>query len=151
MRSDMESAVRARYHQMIDGWNQRNAEAMAEPFAADGEIIGFDGSQVAGRAAIVAHLRPIFADHPTPPYIVKVRGVRPLGADAALLRAVAGMVPPGKSELDPKLHAVHSLVAVRQDGTWRIALFQNTPAQFHGRPELVEQLTAELQEVREQG
>ncbi|MGZ4033139.1 MAG: SgcJ/EcaC family oxidoreductase, partial [Tumebacillaceae bacterium] len=30
---------------------------------------------------------------------------------------------------------------------WQIALFQNTPAQFHGRPELVEQMTAELREL----
>lgn len=27
------------------------------------------------------------------------------------------------------------------------ALFQNTPAQFHGRPELAESLTAELREL----
>lgn len=27
------------------------------------------------------------------------------------------------------------------------ALFQNTPAQFHGRPELAQQLTAELQQL----
>ena len=30
------------------------------------------------------------------------------------------------------------------DGQWRIALFQNTPAQFHGRPEAAEALTDEL-------
>jgi hypothetical protein len=29
---------------------------------------------------------------------------------------------------------------------WRIELFQNTPAQFHGRPELVSEMTAELQQ-----
>jgi hypothetical protein len=29
----------------------------------------------------------------------------------------------------------------------RIVLFQNTPAQFHGRPELVEEMTRELQAV----
>jgi hypothetical protein len=30
---------------------------------------------------------------------------------------------------------------------WRIALFQNTPAQFHGRPELVQQLTEQLRQL----
>jgi len=29
-----------------------------------------------------------------------------------------------------------------------IALFQNTPAQFHGRPELAQQLTEELRQLR---
>jgi hypothetical protein len=34
---------------------------------------------------------------------------------------------------------------------WRIALFQKTPAQYHGRPELVETHTAEIEEVRAGG
>ena len=34
-----------------------------------------------------------------------------------------------------------------QAGEWRISLFQNTPAQFHGRPDLVERLTRELREA----
>jgi hypothetical protein len=64
-----------------------------------------------------------------------------------LLRAIVGMVPPGKSELNPATNAVQSLIAVREDGVWRIALFQNTPAQYHGRPELAESHTAEMRQV----
>jgi hypothetical protein len=30
------------------------------------------------------------------------------------------------------------------EGGWSVALFQTTPAQFHGLPELSEALTAEL-------
>jgi uncharacterized protein (TIGR02246 family) len=73
-----------------------------------------------------------------------VRVVKTLGPQAAVLRAVAGMVPPGAADLNPALNAIQSLTAVQQFGQWRIALFQNTPAQFHGRPELVAQLTDEL-------
>ncbi len=40
-----------------------------------------------------------------------------------------------------------TLVAVKSDGKWRILLFQNTPAQFHGRPELVQQMTEELRRL----
>jgi hypothetical protein len=36
------------------------------------------------------------------------------------------------------------MVAVRTADGWRITLLQNTPAQFHGRPEAVEALTTEL-------
>jgi hypothetical protein len=36
---------------------------------------------------------------------------------------------------------------VKDEGKWRIALFQNTPAAFHGRPELAEQLSADLRHV----
>lgn len=44
--------------------------------------------------------------------------------------------------------AVQSLIAVKSAATWWIALFHNTPAQFHGRPELVQQLTEELQQLQ---
>ena len=38
---------------------------------------------------------------------------------------------------------------VERDDEWRAVLYQNTPAQLHGRPELVESLTEELrQELR---
>jgi uncharacterized protein (TIGR02246 family) len=97
------------------------------------------------------HLQAVFGDHLTAPYFAKVREVRALGADAVLLRAIAGMVPPGGDEVNPDANALHSLVAVHEGGAWRIALFQNTPAQFHGRPELVESHTAEIEEVRAAG
>ena len=92
-------------------------------------------------------MRQIFADHPTAAYVGKVREVRFLAPEVALLRAVAGMVPPGRSDLNPAVNTVQSLVAAKQDGRWRIALYQNTPAQFHGRPDLAEELTEELRQL----
>jgi uncharacterized protein (TIGR02246 family) len=147
MKSTVSNEVQALYQQLIDGWNNRSARAMADQFAEDGEMIGFDGSQAIGREEIFSHLDPIFKEHPTPPFVTKVKNVRFLDSDAAILRAIAGMVPPGQSEIDPKLNTHHTLVAVKKDGKWRIALFQNTPAQFHGRPELVEQMTEELRQL----
>ncbi|MDE3838953.1 DUF4440 domain-containing protein [Bacillus methanolicus] len=142
-----ETEVRELYQLVIDGWNKRSANAMAEPFAEDGEMIGFDGSQVIGRAEIVSHLQPIFADHPTAPFVAKIKNIHFLSPEVAVLRAIAGMVPPGKSDIDPKVNTHHTLVAVKRDGKWQVVLFQNTPAQFHGRPELVEQMTEELRQL----
>jgi uncharacterized protein (TIGR02246 family) len=147
MLSRDEEAVCALYRQLLDGWNSRSGEALAAPFAEDEDVIGFDGSQMTGRAEIASVLQMIFADHPTPAYLAKVRSVRLLSPDAAVLRAVAGMVPHGQSEIDPQLNALQTLVAAKRDGQWRIALFRNTPAQFHGRPELVQKLTEELQQL----
>jgi uncharacterized protein (TIGR02246 family) len=135
------------YQQFINAWNSRNARGMAKQFTDNGELIGFDGSQVIGREEILSHLEPIFKDHPTPPFISKVKTVRPLSSEVVLLRAVAGMVPPGKTEIDPNFNTHHTLVGVKSEGGWRIELFQNTPAQFHGRPELVEQMTKELEQL----
>lgn len=144
-----ECAVRSLYRQVLDGWNTHSGDAFAAVFSEDGETIGFDGSQLIGRADIATTLKQIFADHVTAVYVAKVRNVRMLGADAAILRAVVGMVPPGQSKINPAVNAIQTLVATRQDGTWRVAHLQSTPAQFHGRPELVEQLTEELQQLVE--
>ncbi len=144
-----EVEIRSLYRQMLDGWNQRSAAAFATPFAEDGEVIGFDGSQMTGRAEIASTLGQIFADHVTAPYVSKVRSVRLLGPDVAILRAIVGMVPPGQSDLNPAVNAHQTLVAAKCDGTWRIELLQNTPAQFHGKPELVQQMTEELQQLLE--
>ena len=79
----------------------------------------------------------------------KVKSVRLLSPEVAILRAIVGMVPPGQSDLNPAVNAHQTLVAAKRDGTWRIAFFQNTPAQFHGRPELVQQMTEELRQLLE--
>ena len=62
----------------------------------------------------------------------------------ALLRAIVGMVLPGKNEINPGTNAIQALIATFEKGAWKISLFQNTPAQFHGHPELVENMTREL-------
>jgi uncharacterized protein (TIGR02246 family) len=143
----VETEVRDLYKQLLDSWNRRNAADFAALFEADGNQIGFDGSQVNGRTEIGSHLSGIFADHMTAAYVGRVREVRFLTPEVAILRAVVGMVPPGKTDINPATNAIQSLVAVKHQSEWRIALFQNTPAQFHGRPELAEQLMEELRQL----
>jgi len=139
-----EAAVRELYRQILETWNKRNARDYALLFASDGSLVGFDGSQVNGQLDIGAHLTEVFMHHQTPRYVSIVSEARMLGTDVALLRASAGLVPPDKDDIDPALNAIQSMVAVRRGGTWKIALFQNTPAAFHQRPELAKQLTEEL-------
>src|SRR5437764_15127631 len=83
-----EMEVRALYRDLLEGWNQRNADAFATPFAPDGEVIGFDGSQMTGREEIASTLQQIFADHVTAPYVSKVRSVRLLSPEVGMLRAI---------------------------------------------------------------
>jgi uncharacterized protein (TIGR02246 family) len=144
-----EIEIRALYRELLDSWNRRSADAFAALFVFDGEVIGFDGSQMAGRVEIASTLGQIFADHVTAPYVSKIKSVRLLSSEVAALRAIVGMVPPGQSDLNPAVNAHQSLVATKHDGIWRIELFQNTPAQFHGRPELVQQMTEELRQLLE--
>ena len=147
MRIMSENEVTALYEKLIAGWNAHDGEAMAAPFAADGVIIGFDGSMSTGKQTIGAEMASIFADHETGRYAVKVQSVRTLGPEAVILRAIAGLVPAGQGVINAETNSHQTVVAESQDGQWRIVLFQNTPAQFHGRPELVEDMTRELQAV----
>jgi uncharacterized protein (TIGR02246 family) len=148
--TDRHAAARDLYERLLDAWNAHDADAFAALFAADGVSIGFDGSEAVG-AGIREHLAAVFADHETAAYIARVREVRELGADAVLLRALVGMVPPGGNAVNSNANALHSLVAARGGEEWRIALFQNTPAQYHGRPEAVEEHSAEIERLRAAG
>ncbi|HWO97577.1 MAG TPA: SgcJ/EcaC family oxidoreductase [Bacillus sp. (in: firmicutes)] len=147
MDNTVSKEVQAIYKQLLDAWNNRSARGMADLFTDDGVSIGFDGSQSVGSEELFLHLKPIFDNHPTARFISKVKDVRFLSSDIAILRAIAGMVPPQQVDINPKVNTHHTIVAVKKDGDWRIQLFQNTPAQFHGRPELVEQMTEELREL----
>jgi uncharacterized protein (TIGR02246 family) len=138
------AAVQALYTDLLAAWNSADADGMVRDFLIDGEVVGFDGSTLTGRSTVADEMRRIFADHRTGRYVGIVREIVPLGPDVAVVRAVAGVVPAGATEVRPELNSVQRLTAVRRDGAWRIALYHNTPAQFHGRPELAEQLTEEL-------
>jgi uncharacterized protein (TIGR02246 family) len=119
---------------------------MTARLTEDADIIGFDGSEYLSRAEAASSLAAIFADHTPARYVAKVRSVRLLGPEVGVLRAVVGMVPPGESDLKPERNAHQSLVARRLDGAWRLAIFQNTPARFDGRPDLAAALTEELRQ-----
>lgn len=150
--SDWTANAKRAYFGLLDDWNRQDASAMAARFAERGSMVGFDGSAIDGRTCIEAHLQPIFAQHPTPLFVAKVREVRRMASgQTLLLRAVAGMWPRGAEALDPRLSAIQTMVLSLCDGTYLIEMFQNTPAAFHGRPEESEKLAAELREIGRPG
>jgi uncharacterized protein (TIGR02246 family) len=142
-----EQEVRDLYKDLLNAWNNNSASRFAELFAPDGNTIGFDGSQMNGQKQIEEELNKIFSNHKVSTYVNIVKEVRSLSPSVYLLRAVAGMIPPGKSEINPKVNAIQTLVAEKLSGYFLIVLFQNTPAAFHERPDLAKQLTDELQKV----
>jgi uncharacterized protein (TIGR02246 family) len=135
------------YQHLLAAWNRRSARDFAALFVADGSVVGFDGSPMNGAQEIEVSLAQIFANHATAAYVGKIRAIRPLGPGVLLVQAVCGMIPPGQADINPAVNAMQALAAVERPGGWRIAHFQNTPAQFHGRPELAAALTEELREL----
>ena len=130
---DEEAAVRALYEQLMDGWNRGSAEAFAAPFCEDGDLIGFDGTHLKGRAEIVSFRQPLFDKSLKGTRLVgQVKAVRFLSHDVAIMHAVGGTVMRGKSEASPERDSIQTL-AVRRDGGWRLAAFQNTRVRPMGR------------------
>lgn len=131
---------------VLIAWNKKDATEMASLFTDNGTSIGFDGSQYNSKSEIETEIGKIFKDHQTADYVWKVKEVRFLHPEVATLRAVVGMIPPGQKNINHATNAIQTITAIKQNDVWKIDLFQNTPAQFHGRPEMVEELTKELNE-----
>jgi len=134
--ADPSTSIRELYHKLLDSWNRRSGNDFASFFLEDGEAVGFDGSSHLGRSQIESDLTRLLSQQIPAAYVGIVRAIRFLAPEVALLRAVAGMVPPGQQDIFPAVNAIQTLVVKRENEVWGIALFQNTPAAYHGRPEL---------------
>ena len=122
-----EAAVRGLYQQLMDGWNRGSGADFAAAFAADGDLVAFDGTHFEGGEEIAPFHQELFDKWMKGSRLVgRVKDLRFLGPDVALMHAVGGTVMGGKSEPSPERDSIQTLIAVRQDGEWRLAALQNT-------------------------
>jgi uncharacterized protein (TIGR02246 family) len=133
------------YQALLHAWNTTDAGAFAVGFARNGRCIGFDGTEYVGPEDVEQQLHAIFKDHKVATYVAKVREITPVTTDVAVLRAIAGMLPPGGTKVMPERNAIQTLVAARAPDGWKIMLYQNTPAKYDGRPKQAQAMTEELQ------
>ena len=141
-----ETAICALYRQMMEGWNAASGYAFACPFEENSDLVGFDGTYIKGRQEIAffhQHLFDMFLKRSR--LVGKVRSVRFLTSDIAVMHAIGGTVMAGQTDLDPERNSVQTLVAVKRNGKWSLAAFQNTRATYIGRPDESQKLTEELQ------
>ena len=141
-----ETAICALYQQMMEGWNAACGYAFASPFEENGDLVGFDGTYIRGRQEIALfhqHLFDMFLKGSR--LVGKVRSVRFLTSDVAVMHAIGGTVMAGQTDLDPERNSVQTLVAVKRNGKWSLAAFQNTRATYINRPDESQKLTEELQ------
>jgi uncharacterized protein (TIGR02246 family)/steroid delta-isomerase-like uncharacterized protein len=141
-----EVVIRSLYFQMIDGWNKGNGKAFASPFAEDADLVGFDGTHLKGRQEIASFHQQLFDTFVKGSRLVgKIRNVRFLNPDVAIMHAVGGTIMAGQSDIEPERNSIHTLVIMKEsDDKWRVTAFQNTWAQYIGRPEMAHELTEEL-------
>jgi uncharacterized protein (TIGR02246 family) len=144
--TDDEAAIRSLYFQMIDGWNKGSGGAFAAPFAEDGDLIGFDGMHLKGRQEIASfHQRLLNTFVKGSRLVGKIRNVRFLTPDVAIMHVIGGTIMEGQTDIDRERNSIHTLVVMKEsDGKWRLSAFQNTRAQYIGRPDMSQALTEEL-------
>jgi uncharacterized protein (TIGR02246 family) len=122
-----EVAVRDLYQELMTGWNQGSGSAFAAAFTEDGDLVAFDGTHFKGREEIASSHQPLFDKWMKGTRLVgKVKSVRFLASDVAVMHAIGGTVMRGQSEPSPERDSIQTLIATRQDGEWRLAAFQNT-------------------------
>jgi uncharacterized protein (TIGR02246 family) len=147
--AENESAICALYLQMIDGWNKGDGDVFAAPFAEDADLVGFDGTHLKRRQEIASFHQHLFDTFVKGSRLIgKVRGIRFLTPDVAIMHSVGGTIMAGQSDIESERNSVHTIVTKKGDtnSQWRIIAFQNTRAQYIGRPEMVEALTEDLRQ-----
>ncbi|MEU4805551.1 SgcJ/EcaC family oxidoreductase [Actinosynnema sp. NPDC023587] len=122
-----QAAIAALPQRMIAGWAAHDAAAVADLFTDDGVMI-LPGLYRRGREEIREFLATAYEG----PYRgTTVTGtpldLRLFGADLGILVTQGGVVAPGDTEVTPERAIRASWVAVRQDGEWRLATYQNSP------------------------
>lgn len=122
-----EEAVSALYAQLMEGWNKGDALSFAAPFDQDGDLVAFDGMHFRGQREIVAFHGPLFDKWLRGTRLVgQVESIRLLTEDVALLHARGGTILRGGRAPARERDSIQTLVAVRREGRWQLAAFQNT-------------------------
>ncbi|MGH3319354.1 MAG: SgcJ/EcaC family oxidoreductase [Streptosporangiaceae bacterium] len=122
-----DSPIHDLLRRLTDAWNAGDAKAYADLFTDDADYITFFGLNMPGRQAIEEGHRALFEgplagsrltgiDRP------KIRFLRP---DVAVVVAGGGSSVSG-DQPEAGRESTVTFVAVRDEGTWRFAAFQNT-------------------------
>ena len=136
------------YGQLLAAWNRGDAEAFAAIFTDDGQAVAFDGSAMSGRAEIASTLTAVFQNERTGTYAASIRDIVEIAPGVILLRSIVGMIPRDSFDLNLMVKATQSVVFLERDDEVKIVLLQSTPAAFHGRSEVAEVLSLELDQIR---
>lgn len=136
------------YRELLAAWNRRDANGFAALFSEDGYAVAFDGSAMNGRAEIASTLSTVFQNERTGFYAASISDVREIAPGVVLLRAVVGTIPPDSFDLNLMVKAIQSVVLLERSDDVKVVLLQSTPAAFHGRSEVAEVLSLELEQIR---
>lgn len=121
-----ESAIRGLVQKMQDGWNEGDGVAFAAPFAEDADYVVVNGTHIRGRKAVAAgHVQIFNTIYRDSHNELKVEQIRPVRPDVAIVHVHAHLTVRVESVME-ETDARFTAVAVKTDGKWEFAAFQNT-------------------------
>jgi uncharacterized protein (TIGR02246 family) len=126
-RETAQAPVRALLNELVAAYNRGDLSGASALFAPDGDMIAGDGTLVSTRAAIERFLSDLHAKLPKgTQFVAAITNVRFAGPDVAVVTTEGGWQFPDETAVSAKNRGIQSAVAVRQNGTWRVVLFQRT-------------------------
>jgi uncharacterized protein (TIGR02246 family) len=121
------AAIAALTQKVVAAWAYHDADTFGDVFVEDGTMI-LAGVYCSGRDEIRKHMAEAFqAQYKGTQVTGKPLGIRSLGSDVAILLSQGGVLEPGETEVAPENAIRSAWTAVRQDGKWLLAAYQNTP------------------------
>jgi uncharacterized protein (TIGR02246 family) len=123
-RADDEAAVRKATAAFIKAVENGDAKAVAASWTDDGEYIGDDGTTLRGHAAIEAAYAKAFASKKNPKVELTVESIRFPSKDTAIEEGYAKSYKRGSEQ---PITTRYSVLHVREDGRWLMALLREWP------------------------
>jgi uncharacterized protein (TIGR02246 family) len=121
-------AISSLPQRVVAAWASHDAESFADVFTEDGTMV-LAGLYRNGRDEIRDYMAAAFQDIYKGTRVTgKPIGLRPLGADAAILFSHGGVIEAGDSDVSAAAAIRSAWIAVRDGQEWRLAAYQNTPA-----------------------
>lgn len=120
-------AVAALTQKVVAAWAYADADSFASVFTDDGTMI-LPGLYKKGREDIHAHMTGAFATVYKDTQVTgKPVDMRFLAPDVCLLLTQGGVLHKGESEVADERQIRASWLAVKRNGQWQLAAYQNSP------------------------
>jgi uncharacterized protein (TIGR02246 family) len=123
-RASDEAAVRAAMANFIKAVEKGDAKAVAESWTPEGEYVSDDGTVIHGRVAIEAAYAKAFAKKKNTKVEITTESIRFPSRDTALEEGYAKSF---KGDAERATSSHYSVLHVREDGHWRMALLRESP------------------------
>ena len=132
-----EQAIRLAAAAFAKAYNAGDAHALAQLFAADGEVVSEEGQATGGRTAIEQVFAGIFKEHPQARMDLAIGSIRFIGPDLAV---EDGMATVTHTPDEPAQRNPYSVTYARQDGKWLTASARDLPDDTPTPEEQLQQL-----------